>query len=142
MNRPSPGLIYLASPYSSRYGHLRAERYKAARRALHHLVEHGEVVFAPVVYGHPLDEAVPGTRDADYWMRLCLPIMIACARVYVLTIDGWNTSNGLRREVALASEFGKPIHGFNPWDEEEFTAHDIRRLCAMSGDGLADPAAP
>jgi hypothetical protein len=143
----SLGLVYLASPYSSRAGHERAARAKQAKRAAAILAEAGEVVFCPVAYGHLLDEAIPYGRPRpthDYWMQLCLPVLSVASRIYVLTLPGWQESLGVREEVALATRLGKPVLGYNPFvasDEDVPSGADIRRLCALAPGWLDERAA-
>jgi Domain of unknown function (DUF1937). len=47
-------MIYLASPYSHPDPLVREARFDAACRAMADLVHAGQIVFSPIVHGHPL----------------------------------------------------------------------------------------
>lgn len=139
MTKTCNGLSYLASPYSSPYGHERAKRYKQVELAARTLLEQGELAFSPIVYGHPMETAMSKRVPWQTWMQMCLSILPVCSRIYVLTLPGWEKSLGLRKEICLAADLGKPIIGYQPagMECEEISGHDIRNVC-MRPLGLLD----
>lgn len=100
--------IYLAAPYSHIKQRIREQRYWAACRAAQTLAKEF-AVYAPIVHWHPvaLHWRLPG--DAVFWAKQNRPFVAACEKVFVLRIDGWRESRGIREELRWAKEFGKPV---------------------------------
>lgn len=100
-------LIYLASPYSHPSEAIRHHRYLAARRLSITLLQKGDAVFAPIVYGHDMETAI-GT-NFEPWKNLNDTMIEKCDRFWVLCLEDWQRSKGVRHELALASALDKPI---------------------------------
>jgi nucleoside 2-deoxyribosyltransferase len=101
-------VIYLASPYSHADPAVREERYHAACRATAALLKAGFVVFSPIVHSHPLVAfALP--TGWDFWEPIDRAYLARCDEVVVLMLDGWRESTGVRAEIAVARELGKPV---------------------------------
>ncbi|MCX7801381.1 MAG: DUF1937 family protein, partial [Fimbriimonadales bacterium] len=106
-------MIYLASPYSHPDPAVREARYQAACRATAALLQAGWVVFSPIVHSHPLVKfALP--TGWDFWERIDRDYLARCDEVVVLTLPGWEASVGVREEVRLARELGKPVRYLAP----------------------------
>jgi Domain of unknown function (DUF1937) len=101
-------VTYLASPYSHSDPAVREERFHAACRATADLVRAGEVVFSPVVYSHPLVRFGLPT-GWGYWEWFDWEVLARCDQVALLTLDGWEASEGVRAEMAIAGELGIPV---------------------------------
>jgi len=101
-------MIYLASPYSHADPTIREARFRAACRAVVDLVRAGHVVFAPIVHCHPLVEYGFPT-EWSFWERVDRAYLERCDELVVLMLEGWEESVGVRAELALAAELGKPI---------------------------------
>ncbi len=101
-------MIYLACPYSHSDPAVRKARFHAACRAVAELLLAGKVVFAPVVYGHPLvAHGVSG--DWSVWSQFDRAMIERSDEVRVLALPGWDTSVGIRQEVLFARSLGKPV---------------------------------
>lgn len=101
-------MIYLASPYSHADPAIREARFHAACRATAALLRAGLVVFSPIVHSHPLVAfALP--TGWDFWERIDRAYLARCDELVVLTLDGWDESAGVRAEIALARDVGKPV---------------------------------
>ncbi len=101
-------MIYLASPYSHPDSAIRQQRFEAACRAAAALVQAGKTVFSPVVCSHCLCHFdLPS--DWRFWQRHDRCHLEACTEVAVLMIDGWRESDGVKAEIAIARELGKPV---------------------------------
>ena len=62
----------------------------------------------PIVHSHPLVAfALP--TGWDFWEPIDRAYLARCDEVVVLTLDGWKESTGVRAEIALARELGKPV---------------------------------
>lgn len=127
-------MIFLSSPYWHSDKFIRISRYRAALRASAELMDRGELVFSPVAYGHAFEEKHRQEFPAEYWMRLCLATLPICHKLYVLTIDGWRVSNGVKKECVLAHQLSKPVVGY-----AHGVAEDISGIDILGEFGLAIP---
>ena len=101
-------MIYLASPYTHANPSVREQRYQAACRATAALIRAGQVVFSPIVHSHPLVAfGLAGTWET--WERIDRAFLERCDEVAVLMLDGWDQSVGVRAELRIAREMGKPV---------------------------------
>jgi nucleoside 2-deoxyribosyltransferase len=101
-------MIYLASPYSHPDPDIREQRFRAACQATVRLIAAGHVVFSPIVHGHPLAHYGLPT-DWSFWEWFDRDYLMRCDEVVVLMLDGWRESTGVRAEIALARDLGKPV---------------------------------
>lgn len=100
-------LIYLASPYSHNAASVREHRYLEARCFTIKMLLKGYALFSPIVYGREM-EAQIGT-NFEVWQTLNDSMIRAAPEFWVLTIDGWRDSRGVRHELELAYELNKKI---------------------------------
>ena len=105
-------MIYLASPYSHEDQSVREIRFQAACRAAAHLINEGNVVFAPVVYGHPLAKQYVPT-DWSAWEPFCRKQLSIADEVVVLCIQGWEDSAGIKEEIVIAELNDTPIRALS-----------------------------
>jgi hypothetical protein len=106
-------MIYLASPYSHPDPAAREERFHAACRAAAALLRAGHAVFSPIARSHALARhGLPA--DWTFWQRYDRDLLARCDAVVVLTLDGWETSVGVREEIRIARELGKPVRYLAP----------------------------
>lgn len=122
-------MIYLASPYSHADPAVREKRFHAACRATAALLRAGEVVFSPIVHSHPL-VAFDLPTDFAFWASIDREHLARCDAVAVLTLDGWSESIGVREELRIARELGKPVRFFAP----EATGSPTLACVASKGD--------
>jgi nucleoside 2-deoxyribosyltransferase len=101
-------MIYLASPYSNPNPPVRQARFDAACLAVSRLIHAGQVVFSPIVHGHPLVRFGLPT-DWAFWQRFDREYLERCDEMLVLKIDGWRESEGVQAEMTLASALGKRV---------------------------------
>jgi hypothetical protein len=73
------------------------------------------MVYSPISMGHPIAEVGAPHTWAD-WKELDLAILESprCEGVIVLTIVGWDKSEGVRAEIAAAKALGKPVLYLDP----------------------------
>jgi Domain of unknown function (DUF1937) len=101
-------VIYLASPYSHPDPAVRETRFRAACRAAAALIRAGSIVYAPVVHGHPLVRYGLPT-DWSFWQPSARAFIKRCDELVVLPLPGWESSEGIKAEIANAAELGKPV---------------------------------
>ena len=101
-------LIYLAAPFK----HTNPD---VSRRRL---------AFSPLSHGAQLDS--PDIPDS-VWYELGLRIMEGCDELWLLALDGWEDSEGVRMELERAWELDIPVYIVNP-DTYEALRKSIRVL--------------
>lgn len=106
-------MIYLASPYTHSDPLVRERRFQSACAATAGLMRAELLVFSPIVHGHSLVEfGLP--IDWSYWERFDRAWLVRCSWLAVLTIDGWDKSEGVAAEVKIAGEIEKPVRYLDP----------------------------
>lgn len=101
-------LIYLAAPYSHDDPAVIEERIAAVCRVDSVLMQRGSFTFSPLLkhFVRPFGN-LPG--DWDYWQDFCRVTLPKCSQVYVLALDGWEQSTGVREELKLAELLKIPV---------------------------------
>lgn len=101
-------MIYLASPYSHPDKVIRERRFHQVCRAAADLIRSGEVVFSPIAHSHVI--AAHGLpSNWQFWERLDWKQLAWCKEVVVLMLDGWRESEGVQREIRIATGLRKPV---------------------------------
>lgn len=89
-------MIYLASPYSNAP---ETNVKHAAEAATFLLLKRNLRVFSPILHWHQAAkwEQLPG--DAEFWWWYNLGMLQKSDDLYVLMVDGWQHSVGVKKEV-------------------------------------------
>lgn len=74
-----------------------------------HLVSEGNVVFAPITYGHVLVGFKPMTISQEFWIGFCLTFLERADELHIYQMPGWDVSNGIAIEIEFAKEHNIPI---------------------------------
>ena len=101
-------LAYLASPYSHPDPAVRQRRYADVRMSTVHLLRRGYHVWAPIVYTHHLAEAGMPVEWV-FWEQFDLMMLRRCQELWILMLDGWRDSEGIRGELWLARRLSMPV---------------------------------
>jgi nucleoside 2-deoxyribosyltransferase len=110
-------VIYLASPLSHPSAELQRQRFEAACRAAARLIRAGKQTFSPVAHSYPIAQhGLP--MDWAFWETSDRRHLEACNEMVVLMLEGWRKSAGIRAEIAIARQLGKPISYLVPLAEE------------------------
>jgi hypothetical protein len=113
-------MIYLAAPYTSPDQATRNWRYQRARQALFGLWDKQQPAICPIVLGHEYEctqRTGPKHLPHAFWMTMARAQLSSCTHLYVLTIGGWDESDGVGQEVLLAHGMNRPVIGFAPFDK-------------------------
>lgn len=106
-------MIYLASPYSHPDPAVREHRFRKACRVAALFMRTGQAVFSPIAHGHCIcTYGLP--TDWRFWEPFDRQMLERCDEVAVLMLDGWRESVGVRAEIQIASERGKPVRYVAP----------------------------
>lgn len=101
--------IYLACPYSHQDPDIRKCRVHQANRAAADLMCQGHVVFSPLSHSHGIAEYIGNHLEHDFWLGQCLPFVEWCDELWVMQLDGWEDSRGIKVEIEAASKAGKTV---------------------------------
>lgn len=101
-------LIYIACPFRHEDPNVQRKRCAAAHAVAAELSAKGMHVFSPLTHNEILMEMHPEI-PGEHWMEFDLTILAICQKLVVLKLDGWDRSNGVRREIAFAKERGIPV---------------------------------
>lgn len=102
-------MLYLASPYSHPDREVMEDRYHAALFTVARLVRVGQIPYCPIVHFHEVARWHKLPTDAAYWSRINVAMLRLADSLYVLRLDGWDQSVGVRAEIEFAEAYGKPI---------------------------------
>lgn len=104
-------LIYLAAPFSHPDPEVSRHRLEEVNKYAVHLLSHGTLAFSPLSHGAQLDSPdIP----SSVWYELGLRIMEGCDQLWLLALDGWDGSEGVRMELERAWQLDIPVLVVNP----------------------------
>jgi hypothetical protein len=116
---PAHEVIYLACPYTDPDPAIRKARFDVATAVAAELIRAGHIVYSPITMTHPIDVVLAGasnTLGSDYWVAFDEAFMEMCSGMIVIRLEGWQRSNGIRREIAYFNDRKKPIRYMDPPD--------------------------
>ena len=104
-------LIYLAAPFSDPNPEVSRRRLDEVNDYATHLLSRGVLAFSPLSHGAPLESPdIPN----HVWYELGLRIMEGCDELYLLVLEGWEDSEGVRMELRRAWELDIPVYVVDP----------------------------
>lgn len=115
MNTQEPIKIYLASPYTNNFFKIREVRFLAISKVAAKLTESGYNVYSPILNGHVMSQHVIFPYDYNFWAARDKQFIEWCDRFYIVTLHGWEQSKGIKKEIEVAKDLGKPITYFKPF---------------------------
>ena len=101
--------LYLACPYSHADKRIRQYRFDIVTIVTGRLMREGLMVFSPISKTHPIAEKCSLPGDWAYWEKYDRIAINHCKELWVLTLDGWRESVGVKAEIAIAEELNKPV---------------------------------
>ena len=107
--------IYLASPFSHPDPEKRKERVARIAKITAGLIAEGHIVFSPVAYTAEIQKYADPPAG---WYRFTLRQLAACTHLRVVKLEGWQESEGIKKEIAFAMGRGMPITYMEANDEE------------------------
>lgn len=102
-------MIYVASPYSHPNPDIRSGRYNRVLEYCGARMMLGEILFSPIVYGHPFAKAGFAEIDHAAWIAFNNHMLINSTELRVLRFCGWRESFGVRAEIDFAKQNNIPI---------------------------------
>lgn len=103
-------IVYLAQPYSiNADAALREQRYQVAVKKVAEYMNQGYNIFSPILNSHAPSVQYGLPFDWEYWERVDKEYIAVCGELWVLCLDGWKDSRGVKAEVAYAEQVGLKI---------------------------------
>lgn len=100
-------MIYLACPYTHENEHMEHKRYEQVTDVAAKLMLQGQCIYSPITSMHFLARRIKAnTFD---WLQHDLIILARCDKLIVLQLEGWEDSEGLKNEIAFATEKNIPV---------------------------------
>ncbi len=107
-------IMYLASPYTHLDKEIQHMRYLAVRDTVAHLMREGILVFSPIVHCHPMAVSCGLKGDINFWRDYDFAMIEALPRFGVLTLPGWEKSEGIVEEQSHATSLGRDTNFVPP----------------------------
>jgi hypothetical protein len=99
-------MIYLASPYSDPNPNIMQLRYDLVCEACAGLAKMTLVVYSPIAHWHPIATKYNLPKSHHFWRSHNYTMIRLCDQFLILTIDGWEASEGIKddKKYALGKE--------------------------------------
>lgn len=92
-------MIYLASPYTHKSFTVMHDRYLETKAFVATHIKRDKLLFSPIVYCHEMARRYNMPTDADFWWNFNRGFLLRAHSLWVLQIDGWQKSKGVRQEI-------------------------------------------
>lgn len=110
-------MIYLASPYSSDDEGLVHTRVRQTLHFTARKIMLGHVIFSPIVYTSTFANAYSFGTTAEDWEHFNTEMMKKANELWVLQLNGWEFSKGVRHEISFFAARGISPRYFSDWRE-------------------------
>lgn len=102
-------MIYLASPYTSADPAIEERRFEQVRDFVAKHFLQRTMLFSPIVYCHQFRASHGFEGDAVFWADLNRSFVLRASELWVLQLDGWQSSHGVQQEIRWAQDLFKPV---------------------------------
>lgn len=107
-------MIYLASPYSHKDPDIMEKRFEDVCKAQGELIKKfgkDHVFIGPIAMSHSIAQYSELNTTWEFWQHQDEELIKRCDEVWLIKLDGWQQSKGVRAEIDLACKLKKPIIG-------------------------------
>jgi hypothetical protein len=124
MSKSQRDFVYLACPYSAPDPYTKEDRFISVTKAASHLMSCGFIVYSPITHCHPMEVHGGLPQGWKFWKRIDEVYIKHCHTVFILPLEGWESSVGVNAEIIMANKMGIPILFLNPvnydidWEKE------------------------
>lgn len=107
-------MIYVASPYSHPDFLIRKSRFLIVEQFVAHcLINLQTAVFSPIVYWHKIAVDYDIPSDAQTWLPFNTNMIRRSESMFVLKLEGWQESKGVKLEMNFAKMLNIPTVDFD-----------------------------
>lgn len=114
--------IYLAAPYTSPDNNVMEYRYDEIISITGQIARYAVPVYSPIAHWHVVAGFKNLPKDAAFWARQNESLMVHAEECWILTIEGWEASLGVRAEVAFFEERARPVRYLTPSHPDSLTS--------------------
>lgn len=107
-------MIYFASPYTHQDKKVEVQRFVSIRAVTAKACAAGYPVYSPIVHCHELALAHELPTDWVFWKRYNTSFVRKASEVWILTLEGWELSKGVKYEMELAHDLFIPCRLISP----------------------------
>lgn len=90
------------------------QRYQEAVRIAAELISHGYNVVSPIVHNHPLVKHGRQNTGWSDWKKWDLKLLDACRVMFIVKMEGWKESTGVREEWSHCAVNDYPVLFVDP----------------------------
>ncbi len=107
--------IYLASPYSHKDKRIERKREKQVTEIAALMTrDYGYSMFLPITQSYQMCKVLPELGGSfEKWKKIDLFEVRHSTEVWVVMLDGWKESIGVKAEIKLAKRLKKPVRYFD-----------------------------
>ena len=111
MTKPVGKLVYLASPYTHENPDILIQRFHEAVDCCGWLMNNvkNTCFYSPIAHTHPIALRCQLPIFWEFWKQFDECMLSRCSEIWVLKIDGWDKSTGVKAELEIARKFGLPV---------------------------------
>jgi hypothetical protein len=92
-------MIYLASPYNDSSPAVQEQRFEEVCRVVGDLISRGLLVYSPIAHNHVIARLANIPTTWSIWKKHDLAMLSYCDSLWILTLDGWKNSIGIKEEI-------------------------------------------
>jgi hypothetical protein len=94
------------------------DRFNTVNHVAGRLMRRGHVIFSPITHSHTIAQVEELPTTWDFWKDHDEKFLTCCGLMFVLCIEGWDTSVGVTAEIVMARDMGIPIKYINEYCKE------------------------
>ena len=104
-------LIYLAGPYSHKSKYIMKRRRAAFADVVAYYMAIAEniCIFSPILHNAAVADQHDLPHNFNFWAQRDFHMIKQSTAMWVLTLDGWKESYGLRQEVEYADSINREV---------------------------------
>ncbi len=106
-------IAYLACPYTHQSAIVMRERFEKVSKCAGLLMQKGHIIFSPISHTHPIAMQCKLPVEWRYWEKFDTVYLSVCYKMFVLKLQGWETSTGITNEIEIATHLGLEIEYIN-----------------------------
>ena len=103
--------IYIASPYSGTPTEMNNRYFEIlliTAQLMSLYPEHN--IYSPIVHSHPIAGIIGNQTDHEFWVSRCVETIRRMDELWIVKMDGWDQSRGIRVEKTEARQLHKPLY--------------------------------
>ena len=109
-------MIFISAPYTHENVEVVEKRVEIIEKYVAECALSEIIALSPVLYYHNIVKKYELPKTYTYWEHICISMLQKCDMLFVLTMDGWDTSVGVKSELEVARRLNISIGYVNRYD--------------------------